>query len=713
MRSTLVFCVLLCAFLVLCQDPKHITKVHIVSMTHLDLGFTERVTTVINQYFDKYYFDAIKTIAELERNTTEGAPRLIYTTHPFLINLLIDCPQKIYPDLHCPNTTTIEKITNAVRKGDLTYHAFASNIETEIIADSTLTRHAIMLSRYADKFFGITKPKTTMSLRDVPGLTRAVIPHLVDNGVHAISVGSNGANGSPETPAQVFRWLDRQSGASVLATWHPRGYGGCELQDCALIPGHKEALCVSFMTDNQGPPPANVVKQCWSQVQREFPNAKIQASTFDNFFDNVITAEKAGIIKLPVATSEISDVWMYGVPSDPLKMARYRLMARLQSIIPVKDEDPRIRRFRTLLLKIPEHTWGISINAYLRDYTNYSNADFHPLQYTDARYKLCADSWQEQRDFLNKAYLALEDHPLAAAIDEASQVLVANQPDFTDYVPISARDVINTGRFQVKFDESTGAIVSLLDTSTKRNWAGINNKLGEFTYQTFDDNDFATFLRNFMYDPNQRNADFDKPGLAGRSAHTVYKLKLTNIYAKNTSAGISVLQVLTVDSSATTLYGAYKTVFVSFNIPSEKNSIDIRFDMFNKTSTRIPESFFITFNPIVSDVNGFTIDKLGTLVSPLDIMKNGSFHQHGVTNGIQYSEEGKFVLRVDSPDVPIVAVGEVTPFPTPMNQVPDLNKGFHFNYYNNIWGTNYIMWYPYMLADKDGVMRYKIIFGDH
>ncbi len=40
----------------------------------------------------------------------------------------------------------------------------------------------------------------------------------------------------------------------------------------------------------------------------------------------------------------------------------------------------------------------------------------------------------------------------------------------------------------------------------------------------------------------------------------------------------------------------------------------------------------------------------------------------------------------------MVALGEKHPWYFTRNQ-PDLAKGFHFNLFNNAWGTNYVQWF--------------------
>ena len=40
------------------------------------------------------------------------------------------------------------------------------------------------------------------------------------------------------------------------------------------------------------------------------------------------------------------------------------------------------------------------------------------------------------------------------------------------------------------------------------------------------------------------------------------------------------------------------------------------------------------------------------------------------------------------------------------NDQPDMNGGMHFNLYNNIWGTNFPMWY-----DEDARFRFRLRIG--
>ena len=58
-------------------------------------------------------------------------------------------------------------------------------------------------------------------------------------------------------------------------------------------------------------------------------------------------------------------------------------------------------------------------------------------------------------------------------------------------------------------------------------------------------------------------------------------------------------------------------------------------------------------------------------------------------------------------DAALVSPGEATPFPV-VDRKPDMSKGMTFNLGNNIWGTNYPMWQPYMPNSSNQRFRFEI-----
>ena len=72
--------------------PISITKVHIVFMTHLDVGYADQIAGIVNRYFGdgKYFDQAIATAKQLRQNP--NGPQYMWTQHAWLINMYLDCP---------------------------------------------------------------------------------------------------------------------------------------------------------------------------------------------------------------------------------------------------------------------------------------------------------------------------------------------------------------------------------------------------------------------------------------------------------------------------------------------------------------------------------------------------------------------------------------------------------------------------------------------
>jgi hypothetical protein len=85
------------------------------------------------------------------------------------------------------------------------------------------------------------------------------------------------------------------------------------------------------------------------------------------------------------------------------------------------------------------------------------------------------------------------------------------------------------------------------------------------------------------------------------------------------------------------------------------------------------------------------MDKLGQAVSPFEVVKDGNRKLHAVCNGVHYRDPYD-ELWIETLDAPLVAPGERSLLNFD-NRPPPLNKGMHFALFNNVWGTNFPMWY--------------------
>jgi hypothetical protein len=301
--------------------PPVITDVHIVAMNHLDVGYNGipglgLINNILNRYFSVYFPRAIAVAAELRAHG--GPERLIYTTHGWLAHLYVHCPPNLTLSgivLNCPAPDAVAAFVAAARAGDIVWHAGAFNTEYENAYSAELVAAQFAPSFALADELGLPRP-TTVSLRDVPGTTRALVPLLVAHGITALSVGVNGGSPAPAMPNPGV-WRDPASGTQVLfmQTGPGQGYpnnpgpdpvncGGMCRDSCVVFAGLPHALCWAFRTDNSGPPmDADEVFRQFDIARWQFPGASVYASTFDNFTAQLATVTAS----LPVTTAEAGD----------------------------------------------------------------------------------------------------------------------------------------------------------------------------------------------------------------------------------------------------------------------------------------------------------------------------------------------------------------------------------------------------------------------
>lgn len=179
-------------------------------------------------------------------------------------------------------------------------------------------------------------------------------------------------------------------------------------QECVKAAGH--ALCAAWRGDNEGPHSPEEVESIYRHVARQFPGAAISASTFDDFTRVLVHA--APHLQLPVVTGEIGDTWIHGVASDPGKLAEFRALLRLRRASGDRWDDAAFLRFSRLLLKVPEHTWGVDTKQYPGDYHRWSNVQLQgALIEGDPRFAAAIDSWERQRAYNSWAVAELGEAP--------------------------------------------------------------------------------------------------------------------------------------------------------------------------------------------------------------------------------------------------------------------------------------------------------------
>lgn len=211
-------------------NPKQIKKIHLIFKTHLDIGFTNSGDSVIKTYMNNFIPNTLNLTESLRQSKTNERYR--WTTGSWLISEF----------LNSQDSGMKKRMENAIKNGDITWHALPFSTQTEL-SDSSLYDLGIQISKNLDKRFG--KKTISAKMTDVPGHTRSLIPILAKNGIRFLHIGVNPASTAPDIPA-LFKWC-APDGSSIIVMYQQE-YG-----DQFVLPGTDVMVDIRFTNDNLGP----------------------------------------------------------------------------------------------------------------------------------------------------------------------------------------------------------------------------------------------------------------------------------------------------------------------------------------------------------------------------------------------------------------------------------------------------------------------------
>ncbi len=652
------------------------TTVHLIFKTHLDIGFTDLAANVVQTYVEKFIPQAL-TLAE---RTRDSAHRFRWTTGAWLI----------YNYLEEASPENRRRMETAIAAGDIRWHALPFTTHTELM-DASLFRFGLAYAQNLDRRFG--QQTIAAKLTDVPGHSRSIVPLLAEAGIKLLHIGVNEASSVPDVPP-VFLWRDQASGAEIIMVYRGE-YGGV-----TSVPGLDHALALVLTNDNAGPPAESSIAETYRKLTAEVPNATVVASTLDDFARQLDTVRNT----LPVLTSEIGDSWIHGAGTDPTKVSRYRELARLRREWldrALSDADRRrVERFSNRLIMIPEHTWGMDEKTHLLDHSHYLAPDLAALRATDAA-KIFESSWVEQRAYLTQALDALTGSPLADEAQTRLDQIAPRRPNMTSLAPVTD-PTLRKSRLEVAFDPATGAITHLLDQQSGVTWADSSHPLALLRYDRYGSEDYARFWE--QYNRNRDNPevvawgweDFTKPGLP-LADHVIWQPRTNAAYQDGANRAIFALEF----PADARQFGAPRQLFLDYTLTAD--SITVTLSWFDKPACRLPEAFWLSFQPITSNAEGWRFEKIGSFIAPRDVVSRGARTLHAIDQTLTY-QDGERGFELTSLDAPLVSPGQPSILDF-HNRLPDMRGGVHVNLYNNAWGTNFPMWF-----EDDAQFRFTLRF---
>lgn len=660
-------------------DSLSIKKVHLIFKTHLDIGFTNLGEKVLDIYMKEFIPKALSLSENLRKKGSKD--RYIWTTGSWLITEFLEKSDPIMR----------KRMEQAIKNGDIVWHGLPFTTHSEL-ADPSLFDLGIQLSKQLDKRFG-TKT-IAAKLTDVPGHTRSIVPILAKNGIIFLHIGVNSASTRPDVPP-LFIW--RAPDGSEVVVMYQQGYG-----NQLVLPGTHTLVDIRFTSDNHGPHTPEQISQIYSELHKKYPNAEITASTLNDVAREVMKIRK----NLPVVTRELGDTWIHGIVSDPLKIAKFRDLSRLR-LKWLKEKkivfgDSTDLAFGIPLLMVAEHTWGLDVKKFLKDWNIYSPEDFKAAR-TKPNFQLMEQSWKEKRSYIDKAINNLPAS-MASEANKTIHNLVPTPADKTNFIPIvDLNKTIDTRYYELKVSSTNGSIIKLRDKTTGKEWANEQQPLALFSYQTFSANDYNRFHNQYLILKTQWALDdFGKPGLENTNAESkTWQPTLKGAYRKTDSNGESILiELVIVNKNGTSVGGCPANISVELFFPTTKKEMQIALKWFNKPAYRLPEASWFSFIPAVEKGN-WMINKMGQEVNFRDVVKNGNRSMHANFDGVRLAGNTNN-CSITSLDAPLVAFGVRTLLNFD-NRLPEVNEGMHFCLHNNVWGTNFMMWF-------DDDMQYRFVF---
>jgi hypothetical protein len=660
-----------------------IATVHVVFKTHLDIGFTDLARNVRASYFERFIPAAVALARQVRESG--GPQRFIWTTGSWVLYE--------YLEWACPSNRRL--LERAIADGDIVWHALPCTTHSEFLGRD-LFRFGLSLSQQLDRRFG--RKTIAAKMTDVPGHTRAIVPLLAEAGVRFLHIGVNPACAPPQVPP-VFRWRDQASGSEVMVMYHTN-YG---LE--TTVPGLPDAICFEHTGDNNGPPLLGNVLAGLHRLEKRFPGAAVHGSTLDAFARRLLTIRA----NLPVVTGEIGDTWIYGTGTDPQKVSQFRAAARLREQFlaqgKARPDDPRIQQASRCLLMVGEHTWGLDLKTHLADFTNYATSDMPKLRRLP-NYRKMEASWQEQRDYLTSALTALSDHPLASAIRRAWSQAQPKRPSLRGFTRLDAGAWHDAGGWRLRFAADTGALIGLQAPGRRAPLASPSHPLALLTYQTFDQADYDRYLRQYARDIELHRGwivpDITKPGIAAAGARQqTMTPRLQALYHRRHRGSDSFVAHLTLPRTCQVQYGAPSDWFLLVHTHDGQSAVELDLSWFGKRATRLPEAVWFSFRPPVRTPQAWTLDKAGAPISPLEVVPGGGRKLHAVWSGVRYAGPDG-ALTLETLDAPLVAPGRPALLRYDDHPLP-LTGGMHFNLYNNLFDSNFPMWY-----DQDARFRFRL-----
>ena len=652
-------------------------KVIVVSKTHLDLGFTDYAKNIKQKYINTFIPEAIDLA---EKVNTKDKKHFVWTTGSWILKEALKDPQQY------------KKLTQAIKDGNIVPHAMPFTTHTELLDEDSLD-YGLSLVDDLDVLRG--KKTISAKMTDVPGHTKGLVSALAKHGIKLLHIGVNGASALVDVPP-CFVW---KNGNDEVVVIYSGDYGGAFKSNLV-----EEILYFDHTLDNHGAPSPQKVLDKISKIQLEYPGYDVEAGTIDDFAEIIWNVRD----KLPVFEGEMGDTWIHGSATDPYKSASLRTLINLKNQWlldgTLKKDSDEYKNLLNSILCLAEHTCGMDSKTYFSDYGHYLKKDFIKARKNDkvkfkhlfcdmpqsilplvslidgrrkrGYYSVIEKSWSEQREYINLAINELSDEHKKIAKNEINKLIPKNPIK----IDSNNGDSIEVDKWSLKINQF-GGISSLKydkDEIIRENNEPI------ITYHSFCNQDYKYWLTHYSRNLAETSiwalGDFARPGLnrvEGKYPVGRFSYKVSKIFSNKNEIYVN----LTCDNILCDDLGAPRLIQIIYKLT--ENGLKINVSWYKKDANRLTEAIYMHLFP--KDCVQFK--KIGCAVDPNEVAENGSKNLHAVQSVAMNDYE---LINFHSPLVS-VGRGKILEFD---NKFEDIKSdGLSFVLYNNVWGTNFPLWY--------------------
>ncbi len=729
--------------------PAPVKEVVVVFKTHFDIGYTDLVPRVLENYRTTMIDKALAVCDQTRDLPAEE--RFVWTLPGWPLTQILGPLQ---------TDARRERIGAMIREGRLVWHALPGTTHTESLELEDLVRGMGFSSRLARQF-GQDLPRDA-KMTDVPSHAWALPTILARAGVTFLHLGCNGASTPPDVP--ILFWWEGPDGSRVLTMQSP-GYG-TDLKPPAGWP-HAVWLALIHTGDNHGPPTPEEVQKLRARAERELPGVKLRMGRLSDFADAIL----AGKPDLPVVRADMPDTWIHGIMSMPVESGLARrvrpLIGATESLATLLDTwrvgdvdlSETIAEGYEQSFLFGEHTWGLDAKQFPRLYgaawqTEYDKGTFTRLEHSWGQHA----AYIRRVDELITPTLSEGMQALAAAVKVEGPRIVVFNPlpwsrddvvslrwpgetfgklrdvetgrtipvdidegtlsfaaravpplGYRTYVPdsigavspvgdaawqrASASDplqVVENKRWRVRIDTGRGTITSLFDKQTEQNLAGEIDGigLGQFLYERYDADDARRFIKAYT----RGNApwiegDFGKPGLpsATEAPHSTFSPPR---FSYDLDHGPVCTRVLLTASQSEFFPGR---VSVCIRLYEDLPFVDFEWRVTNKEATPWPEAGWFCL-PLGVDQPSFRLGRLGCLIDPArDVQPSANHMVYALSTGLTVTGpdgKGAGICPIDSP---LVSLDDRGLWRFSRDFVPK-RPMVYVNLFNNQWSTNFVQW---------------------